>query len=42
MCAPEMPGVLGEVEHYEYNEGEPLVFHSGRYRIATHHPDIAD
>jgi NAD(P)-dependent dehydrogenase (short-subunit alcohol dehydrogenase family) len=24
------------------NSGEPLVFHSGRYRIATCHPDIAD
>jgi len=33
---------LGEVEEYKYNDGEPLVFHSGRYRIATHHPDIAD
>ena len=34
--------LIGEVEHYEYNDGEPLVFHSGRYRIATRHPDIAD
>jgi flavin reductase (DIM6/NTAB) family NADH-FMN oxidoreductase RutF len=33
---------LGEVEEYKYNDGEPLVFHSGRYRIATHHPDIAE
>lgn len=33
---------LGEVEEYNYGEGEPLVFHSGRYRIATRHPDIAD
>jgi flavin reductase (DIM6/NTAB) family NADH-FMN oxidoreductase RutF len=33
---------LGEVEQYSYNEGEPLVFHSGRYRVATHHPDITD
>ncbi len=33
---------LGEVEEYKYNEGEPLVFHSGRYRVATRHPDIAD
>ena len=29
--------LVGEVEHYKYNEGEPLVFHSGRYRIATRH-----
>ena len=34
--------ILGEVEDYKYNEGEPLVFHSGRYRVATRHPDIAD
>ena len=34
--------LLGEVEEYNYNDGEPLVFHSGRYRIATRHPDIAD
>jgi flavin reductase (DIM6/NTAB) family NADH-FMN oxidoreductase RutF len=33
---------LGEVEQYKYGDGEPLVFHSGRYRVATHHPDIAD
>ncbi len=33
---------LGEVEEYKYGEGEPLVFHSGRYRVATRHPDIAD
>jgi len=33
---------LGEVEEYEWNEGEPLVFHSGRYRIATRHPDIPE
>ena len=34
--------LVGEVEEYKYGEGEPLVFHSGRYRIATRHPDIAD
>ena len=33
---------VGEVEQYKYNDGEPLVFHSGRYRIATRHPDIPD
>jgi flavin reductase (DIM6/NTAB) family NADH-FMN oxidoreductase RutF len=33
---------LGEVETYSYHEGEPLVFHSGRYRVATRHPDIPD
>jgi flavin reductase (DIM6/NTAB) family NADH-FMN oxidoreductase RutF len=34
--------LVGEVEEYKYSDGEPLVFHSGRYRIATHHPDIVD
>ena len=34
--------LIGEVEEYKYSEGEPLVFHSGRYRIATRHPDIAE
>lgn len=33
---------LGEVEEYKCNDGEPLVFHSGRYRVTTRHPDIAD
>jgi flavin reductase (DIM6/NTAB) family NADH-FMN oxidoreductase RutF len=32
---------VGEVEDYEAFEGEPLVFHSGLYRVATRHPDIA-
>lgn len=34
--------MVGEVEQYQYSEGEPLVFHSGRYRVATRHPDIAE
>jgi len=34
--------VVGEVERYGRFEGEPLVFHSGCYRIATRHPDVAD
>ena len=34
--------LIGEVEKYNYNAGQPLVFHSGHYRIATHHPDIAE
>jgi flavin reductase (DIM6/NTAB) family NADH-FMN oxidoreductase RutF len=32
--------VIGEVERFEAREDEPLVFHSGAYRIATRHPDI--
>jgi flavin reductase (DIM6/NTAB) family NADH-FMN oxidoreductase RutF len=31
---------LGEVEHYETEPGEPLVFHSGSYRVVTRHPDV--
>jgi flavin reductase (DIM6/NTAB) family NADH-FMN oxidoreductase RutF/flavin-dependent dehydrogenase len=32
--------VIGEVEHFETFDGEPLVFHSGFYRVATRHPEI--
>ncbi len=31
---------LGEVETYDAPGGEPLVFHSGFYRLATRHPDL--
>ncbi len=31
---------LGEVESYDAPGGEPLVFHSGAYRLATKHPDV--
>jgi flavin reductase (DIM6/NTAB) family NADH-FMN oxidoreductase RutF len=31
---------VGEVENYEWFDGEPLVFHSGRYRVATRHPEF--
>ena len=31
---------LGEVEAYDAPGGEPLVFHSGFYRLATKHPDL--
>ena len=33
---------LGEVEEYKWRESEPLVFHYGRYRIATRHPDLPE
>jgi flavin reductase (DIM6/NTAB) family NADH-FMN oxidoreductase RutF len=33
---------LGEVEEYTWRELEPLVFHSGRYRVATRHPDLPE
>ena len=32
--------VIGEVERYETFEGEPLVFHSGSYRVTTRHPEL--
>jgi flavin reductase (DIM6/NTAB) family NADH-FMN oxidoreductase RutF len=31
---------IGEIEWYELLEGEPLVFHSGSYRVTTRHPDL--
>jgi flavin reductase (DIM6/NTAB) family NADH-FMN oxidoreductase RutF len=31
---------VGEVAEYKSFDGEPLVFHSGRYRVATRHPDL--
>ena len=31
---------LGEIEAYDAPGGEPLVFHSGFYRLATRHPDL--
>jgi len=33
---------LGEVIHYRYQEGEPLIFHSGRYHVRTRHPDMGE
>lgn len=32
--------VIGEVETFETRDEEPLVFHSGVYRIATRHPEL--
>jgi flavin reductase (DIM6/NTAB) family NADH-FMN oxidoreductase RutF len=32
--------IFGEVESYDAPGGEPLVFHSGAYRLATRHPDV--
>jgi flavin reductase (DIM6/NTAB) family NADH-FMN oxidoreductase RutF len=31
---------IGEIEEYESAGGEPLVFHSGFYRVATRHPEL--
>jgi len=31
---------IGEIESYDALGGEPLVFHSGSYRLATKHPDL--
>ena len=33
---------LGQVIHYRYRDGEPLIFHSGRYHVRTRHPDLLD
>ena len=33
---------IGEVEEYQWNEGEPLIFHSGRYHVRTRHPDLPE
>ncbi|MFF7982736.1 flavin reductase [Streptomyces sp. NPDC007901] len=32
--------MLGEVEQYDAPGGDPLVFHSGSYRLAAKHPDV--
>ncbi len=32
--------IVGEVERFDGRDGEPLVFHSGAYRIATRHPEL--
>jgi len=32
--------LFGEIEEYDAPGGEPLVFHSGSYRLATKHPDL--
>ena len=32
--------LLGEIEAFDAPGGEPLVFHSGFYRLATKHPDL--
>lgn len=32
--------VIGEVERYDVFDAEPLVFHSGAYRITTRHPEL--
>jgi flavin reductase (DIM6/NTAB) family NADH-FMN oxidoreductase RutF len=31
---------FGQIESYDAPGGEPLVFHSGSYRLATRHPDL--
>ena len=32
--------MVGQIEAYDAVGGEPLVFHSGRYHVATLHPDV--
>ena len=31
---------IGQIERYQHRDGEPLLFHAGKYRIASEHPDI--
>jgi flavin reductase (DIM6/NTAB) family NADH-FMN oxidoreductase RutF len=32
--------MIGEIERFKTREDEPLVFHSGAYRITTRHPEL--
>jgi flavin reductase (DIM6/NTAB) family NADH-FMN oxidoreductase RutF len=32
--------IFGEIDDYDAPGGQPLVFHSGSYRLATRHPDL--
>lgn len=32
---------IGQIEHYQQRMGEPLVFHAGKYRIASEHPELS-
>jgi flavin reductase (DIM6/NTAB) family NADH-FMN oxidoreductase RutF len=34
--------ILGQVERYDTFDREPLVFHSGFYRVATRHPELEE
>ncbi|MDO1592176.1 flavin reductase family protein, partial [Pseudomonas aeruginosa] len=31
---------IGQIEQYQQRQGEPLVFHAGKYRIAAEHPEL--
>lgn len=31
---------IGQIEHYQQRAGEPLLFHAGKYRIASEHPEL--
>lgn len=32
---------IGQIEHYQQRQGDPLVFHAGKYRIAAEHPELS-
>jgi flavin reductase (DIM6/NTAB) family NADH-FMN oxidoreductase RutF len=34
--------LIGEVEKYDLLEGNPLVFHSGEYRVVTRHAEFTE
>lgn len=29
---------IGQIEHYQFQEGAPLLFHAGKYHVASGHP----
>lgn len=31
---------IGQIEHYQQRNGEPLLFHAGQYRVAATHPAL--
>jgi flavin reductase (DIM6/NTAB) family NADH-FMN oxidoreductase RutF len=33
---------IGQIEQYQQRQGEPLVFHAGKYRVAAAHPALSN
>jgi flavin reductase (DIM6/NTAB) family NADH-FMN oxidoreductase RutF len=33
---------IGQIEQYQQRQGEPLVFHAGKYRVAAAHPELSN
>lgn len=32
---------IGQIERYQQRSGEPLLFHAGKYRVASEHPELS-